>query len=163
VAAAMLLACGESPTRERGGELTAEWVGTDSGGISVKPTVIMCEREGRLTITAIKGDLGLGLVLYPANGLTRGKMPIVDPAVDTSTPRAVMAARWIKEKAVVGYQSDTGLLILNSTVNGLGGTFSARLRGLNATDTISLTGHYGRLNPEPCPADRDTAAARPTR
>lgn len=141
-------------------ELTAEWVGADTGGINVSPKVTWCASDTLLTVLGMKGDGGLGLAILTTAGPDPGTYPVRDPSTDTTRirPGAYLAARWVGDKAVPAYQGDSGSVTLTNEATGLSGTFSARLRGVNTTDTIRMTGHFGGTRPGACPAD--TAASR---
>jgi hypothetical protein len=135
-----------------GGEFTAEWVGADTGGISVKPHAVWCEGDRRLKITAVRGETGVGLLVYPVRSLNLEAYQVFDPGLDTVLrPGAALAGRWVREKQIVAYQSDSGTVRLDSTANGLGGKFTVRMRGLNnPNDTVRVTGHFGGLVLDPC-------------
>jgi hypothetical protein len=152
---ALLLACGRNAAgNHRSGELTVEWLGADTGGLSTRPHAIWCERDGRFKLTATKGDIGVGIVIYPKGLLRPGPVSVFDPGLDSVVrPGVAIAGRWVGDKAVAAFQSDSGSLELTQGATGLGGTFGVRLRGLNSTDTVRMTGHFGGVTPEACPND----------
>lgn len=154
VAVTLLAGCdGDAPTAHSG-ELTVEWIGADTGGLSARPLAVWCERDNRLKLTAVKGETGVGLLVYPSGALGPGDFPAFDPGLDSAVrPGVAFATRWVSKKAVAAYQSDSGGLEVTRGSTGLGGTFTVRLRGLNNTDTVRMTGHFGGLTPERCAAD----------
>lgn len=148
---ALLAACNDSGSRERGGELTAEWLGSDTGGISARPHAVWCKGDNRIKITAVRGDVGLGLLIYPNRKLLGTEIPVFDPGIDSAVrPGVAFAGRWVRSKQVVAFQSDSGSLQFDSSETGLSGKFTVRLKGLNSSDTLRMSGHFGRVNLEPC-------------
>lgn len=146
-------ACGGAGSGSGGGraEFTAEWIGADTGGLSVRPSGVWCERDSALKVTAVKGDLGVGVVIYPIGQLKTGHYPVFDPGLDSmKRPGAAFAVRWVDDKHVAAYQSDSGGIDFSTGSTGLSGKFTVRMRGLDNTDTVRMTGHFGGFEQVPC-------------
>jgi hypothetical protein len=108
----------------------------------------------RLEVTAVKGDVGFGLVVHPAGELEQAEYPVADPGIDSLTrPSASGAVRWFTEQQVRGFQSDSGSIALTRKGSQLEVRFLLRMRSLDGLDTIEASGKATRLVPGPCPAD----------
>jgi len=149
IAVGLLLACGDGQ-----GNLTASWFGPDTGKVSGRPAAVWCRDERRLEVTLVKDDLGIGLVLYPADSLAPGKFPFFDPGADTIIrPAAAAAIRWFTEQAIEGYQTDSGGLVLEQSRGRYSGSFGFRLHSLDGAKLVRLTGTLAGVTPGPCPSD----------
>lgn len=136
------------------GRLSASWIGADTGKLSGPVRAAWCEQERRLELTAIQGDAGLGLVLYPVNDLRPASYAAVLPGSDSmARPAVTGAARWFTEKVIAAYQSDSGTLELRGTSTALGASFEFHMRSLNGEDTVRLTGRFSGVRPGSCTAD----------
>ena len=141
-----------------GGSLTADWVGLDTGRVEAAPRAIWCVGDQRLELTAEQGDAGVGLALYPLDSLVSGEYPAFDQGADTiHRPGVAAGVRWFTESAVRGYQGDSGGLTLTREGERMAGRFSFRLRSLEGSDTVRMTGQFSGARAGACPAD--TAAA----
>lgn len=158
---AALLACNGATGSSRGGELTAEWLGSDTGGISGKPSTAWCRSDTMLKLFVTKGEDGVGVAIFPPDSLTPGSYPVFDVLVDSVRPRpgVTVAGRWVDDKTVAAYQSDSGSLDLTREPTGLAGRFTVRLHGVNSADTVRMTGHFGGITPGACPSDPRPAKA----
>lgn len=157
--AGLLAACG---TRPAAGTLAASWVGADTGALSGRPVVTWCRDGRRLEVTLVREDLGIGLVLYPADSLGAGQYPAFDPGADTvRRPSAAAALRWFTEQAIEGFQSDSGALVLEPAGPGYSARFEFRLHSLDDAKQLRLSGTLTQLVPGACPAD-SLPAAGPT-
>jgi hypothetical protein len=149
--AGLLAACG-APSG--GGNITASWIGTDTGEVSAAANTVWCRDPRRLEVTAIDGDLGLGLVLYPSDTALPGEFKGFDPGADTVIrPAAAAALRWFTEQAIEGYQSDSGGVTLEAEARRLSGQFRFRLRSLDRNKIVRLTGTLDGLTPGVCQSD----------
>jgi hypothetical protein len=155
------LACGGKDKPAGQGELTVEWLGADTGGISTAPRAVWCRGDTVLKIVATKGEEGVGVALFPTAEPEPGAYAIFDPVADSVRlrPGASVASRWVRDKNVAAYQGDSGSVTLTKEATGLAGTFSVRLHGVNSSDTIRMTGHFGGIGPGPCPTDPTPARA----
>lgn len=158
---AVVLACAGKGKSAGKGELTVEWLGSDTGGLSTAPRVVWCRGDSILKIIATKGEDGVGVAIFPVAEPAPGAYAIFDPVSDSTRvrPGASIASRWIDDKTVAAYQSDSGSLTLSREATGLAGTFTVRLHGVNSTDTVRMTGHFGGITPGPCPTDPTPAKA----
>jgi hypothetical protein len=156
-ALAALLSC-ERPAR--GARLQASWIGSDTARVSAPATVAWCPVSGRLEVTAIRDDMGFGLVLYPVGEVAAGEFPALDAAGDSITrPGVAAAARRFSEKSILAYQSDSGGLALTREGDAFRVTFDFRMRSPDQAETVWVHGGATRLVPGPCPADSVPSAA----
>jgi hypothetical protein len=155
LATAAVLACGGRDGSSGNGEFTVEWLGADTGGISTAPVSAWCRGDTVLKVIATRGEDGVGVAVFPAAEPEPGSYPIFDPVADSvrSRPGAFIGSRWLDDKSVVAYQSDSGSVVLTREATGLAGTFTVRMHGVNSSDTIRMTGHFGGVTPGPCPTD----------
>lgn len=137
------------------GSLSASWVGSDSGKLSAKPKAIFCSDGNNLVLTAVRGDAGIGLALYPPDELVAGDYDVFDPAVDSvRRPGMSGAVRWFTDKDIPSYQSDWGTITLALRSGAVSGGFVMHMRKVGAdTDTIMLTGKFTGVVPTACVAD----------
>jgi hypothetical protein len=157
VALGLCAACrGDGTGPELGrGSLSASWVGSDTGKLSAKPKAVICSDGNNLVLTAMHGDAGLGLALYPPDELIAGDYDVFDPAVDSvRRPGMSGAVRWFTDKDIPSYQSDWGTLTLALRSGAVSGGFVMHMRKVGAdTDTIMLTGKFTGVVPTACVAD----------
>jgi hypothetical protein len=159
VLAALLAACSDAAGE---GQLSAAWIGADTGEVSAPATAVWCRDGNRLEVTMVQEDLGIGFVLYPADTLFPGEFPAFDPGADTVVRPSVAAAiRWFTEQAIEGYQSDSGTMVVEQTESRLSGRFGFRLRALDGLKQVRLTGTLTKLVPGVCQSD-SLPAAGPT-
>lgn len=136
------------------GKLSASWAGADTGKLSAPVRAAWCDDQRRLELTAVQGDAGIGLLIYPVNQLRPGNYRAVVPGTDSLTRPAVSAAgRWFTEKLIAAYQSDSGDLELTGTPQSLGATFDIHMRSVDGQDTVRLTGRFSGVRPGACAAD----------
>lgn len=158
----LVAACRSDGTEPVGGtgSFSAEWVGTDTGGLSARPRAVFCSEGNHLELYAIQGDAGVGLAIFPSDEIRVGTYEVFDPGVDSAhRPGASGAVRWFTEKDIPSYQSDWGSLELARKGTALAGNFAMHLRKVGTdTDTIMLTGKFSGVVPTLCPAD---AVSRP--
>lgn len=146
-----LIACDKASGE---GRLTASWNGADTGKVAARPAAVWCQDARRLEVTLVRDDLGIGLVLYPADTLAPGEFPAFDPGADTVTrPSAAAALRWFSEQAIEGYQSDSGLVVLEEAEGRFSGSFGFRLHSLDDAKILWLTGSLAGIAPGACRSD----------
>lgn len=139
---------------EPAGGLHAEWFGIDTGKVDGTARANWCEEGRRLEIFGVKDDAGVGLVVYPADTLGGGFFEAFDPGVDTiHRPGVSGAVRWFSERAISGYQSDSGTLLLTQSGGRYAGEFEFRMQSVDGYDTLRLRGRFRRLTPGACPGD----------
>lgn len=145
---------GTGPETGRG-SFTASWVGSDSGKVSARPRAVFCSEGNNLVLTAVHGDAGVGLALYPPEELTTGDYDGFDPGMDTiRRPGMSGAVRWFTDRDIPSYQSDWGTMNLSVKSGVVSGGFVMHMRRVGAdSDTIMLTGKFTGVVPVSCPAD----------
>jgi hypothetical protein len=163
----LLGACRSTGRPEEGGagasgKLAASWVGADTGKLSGTARAAWCDADRRLELTAVQGDAGVGLVLYPVAEVQAGTYAAFVPGADSiPRPGVAGAARWFTERAIAAYQSDSGRLELSGSQGALAGTFDLHMRSLEGEDTVRLSGRFSGVRPGACVADsvRDSVSA----
>jgi hypothetical protein len=150
---ALVVAACSGPASESvpGGRLEVEWTGADTGKLAGGAVAEWCAAPPMLEITAVQGDSGIGILLYPTDTVRADSYPLLRPErADSSRPAGAVALRWFGETAVKGFRSDSGSLIVTRSPDGrLAGRFSAEL--LSATDASRLhaTGTFRGLTVVP--------------
>jgi hypothetical protein len=137
------------------GSFSAAWVGADSGELNARPSAVFCSDGNHLELYAMRGDVGVGLALFPGEELRVGTYDVFDPGVDSvHRPGVSGAVRWFTERDIPSYQSDWGSLELVKRGTALAGNFAIHMRRVEAdTDTIMVTGKFSGVVPVVCPAD----------
>lgn len=159
-ASALLILLAACERRPGGPHLTASWTGADTTRIDAPAKVSWCPVAGRLEVTAIRDDLGFGLVVYAAGELAPGEFPGFNPDLDTvPRPSAAAAARKYTEKNMIAFQSDSGALVLTRDGDAFGARFGFRMQALDRSGSIRVAGEASGLSPGACPADSVPAAA----
>jgi hypothetical protein len=147
------------------GRLSANWIGADTGKLNGPARAGWCDDDHRLELTAVQGDAGVGLALYPVADLRPGTYAASLPAADSTPhrPGVTGAARWFTDKAIAAYQSDSGALELSVSRGTLAGTFDFHMHALDGTDTVRLSGRFSGVRPGVCAADSlpDSVSAAP--
>lgn len=145
---------GSGPTSGKG-SFSVSWVGADTGRLSATPRAAFCSDGNHLEILASKGDLGVGLAIYPPAELGEGTYTGFVPGADSvPRPGVSAAARWFTEREIEAFQSDRGTLDLKRKGEAFSGGFALHLRKVGAdTDTIVLNGRFSGVIPGPCGAD----------
>ena len=166
------LGCHDSSGAETG-RLSVRWTGPDTVALSATAVAQWCSSLHLLEIRATAGDTGIALVLYPSDTIDAGVYPVRRPDVADTTrpPSAAVAVRWFSQTTVMGYQGDTGRVIVERTADGsLAGRFAVGARPLVTGAKLRATGTFENLRvvtaPPTCagphPADtgrRDTTGA----
>lgn len=136
------------------GSFSASWVGSDTGKLSGTPRAALCREGNLLEILVSKGDVGVGLVLYPEKELAAGNYRAFHPQDSVLRPGVAAAARWFTERDIRAFQSDWGSLHLAQAGGAYSGGFGLRLRRVGAdTDSIMLSGQFKGVVPGPCGSD----------
>lgn len=136
------------------GSFSASWVGSDTGKLSGTPRAALCRDGNLLEILIAKGDVGVGLVVYPDKELAGGNYPAFDPRDSIMRPGVAAAARWFTERDIRAFQSKWGSLSLVQKGDAWSGGFGLRLRRVGAdSDSIMLSGQFKGVVPGPCGSD----------
>jgi hypothetical protein len=117
-------------------------------------------------VTAIQGDAGFGLALYPLGELIDGEYPVADSGSDSAAvspadsgvasrvrPSVSGAYREFTEQKVVGFRGDSGSLSLAHNGSRVELGFLFRMRSIEGEDTIEAKGTAIGLVPGDCPND----------
>ncbi|MGH7513029.1 MAG: hypothetical protein ACREOQ_08915 [Gemmatimonadales bacterium] len=154
--------CTSKAEAPRGPRVTVRWTGADTASFSARAVAEWCAPLHLLEIRAVAGDTGVGMVLYPPDTIDAGRYPIRRPDLaDTMLPpSAALALRWFSQTTVMGFQGDSGSLMLERRPDGsLGGRFNAGARPLVTGTRLHATGTFDGLRVVPAPSD---CAGRPS-
>lgn len=147
-ASAIVLAlggCGAVAWERDRGRIEVTWTGAEKGTMTAPAEALWCSAARTVQLTAVQGDTGVGIMIYPAESLVVGKYPIVEPAdARTRPPAASVGLRLINQTAVSGYQGRAGAVVMERVEGGrMSGHFEATARtATGAVGTIRLTGHF---------------------
>ena len=170
--ACLLLASCKGGTPPRGSWLEVRGTGTDTLHFSAEAGAEWCDTLRVLTIEAMHGDTGVGLAIYPGDGITSGSFPIHRPvrpdtaAADSAAravapPSAALALRWFSKTIVRGFQGDSGEVTLRRDRSGrLDGRFSAAAHSMFDDGRVTVTGTFSGLRPRPAAAGCSRRAPR---
>ena len=145
----------------RGPRVSVRWTGADTASFSARAVAEWCAPRHLLEIRAVAGDTGVGIALYPPDTVDAGRYPIRRPDVaDTIVPpSAAVALRWFSQTTVMGFQGDSGSVILERRPDGtLGGRFTAGARPLVTGTRLRASGTLDGLRVVAAPSD---CAGRP--
>jgi hypothetical protein len=106
--------CTGTAEAPRGPRVSVRWTGADTASFSARAVAEWCAPRHLLEIRAVAGDTGVGIALYPPDTVEAGRYPIRRPDVaDTIVPpSAAVALRWFSQTMVMGFQGDSGSVIL---------------------------------------------------
>jgi len=142
--AALLAACG--PARQHEGVMEIEWVGADTTQIRAPATALWCQEGHWLEVTALLGDTGVGVVVYPQDSLRAGQYAVGDPT-DSVASGAAVALRWFGENAVYAFQSRSGsVTVANESDGTVHGQFDAHVVSVMRPETLAVAGTFQRVS-----------------
>ncbi len=126
-AAALATAC--RPTG-REGRLRARWASLDTtlgtGTVAVPFAAAWCERRGRLTLSGVSGDTGVGILIRTVT-LAPGRFDVSDTTAPRA-PGAAIALRVVTGANLFALSGDSGLVAITSVQEGrVAGRFAAWL------------------------------------
>jgi hypothetical protein len=148
--------CTSKPEGPRGPRVAVRWTGADTAAFSARAVAEWCAPLHLLEIRAVAGDTGVGIALYPPDTLEAGRYPIRRPDLADTTllPSAALALRWFSQTTVMGFQGDSGSLLLERRPDGsLGGRFEAAARPLVTGTRLHATGTFDELRVVAAPSD----------
>jgi hypothetical protein len=137
--------CGAIARDRDKGHIEVTWSGAEKGTMSAPAGADWCPAARTVQLTAVQGDTGLGILIYPPESLVVGKYPVVEPAdARTKSPTASVGFRLMNQTAVSGYQGQTGVLIIERVQAAqISGHFDATGRTATAAvGNIHLTGRF---------------------
>ncbi len=160
VAAVMLLPTCNKPLtlQAERGELVVEWWGVRRGRFVAPASAIYCKKDNYLEVSAIRGDTGIGIALYPKDSLRAGRYAVFEP-LSPSVPRpgAAGAIRWFGDMAegtsIHAFQAHHGTIDLARFGNGsVSGTIEFQMRVPQGSDTLKVKGSFADLAIRPSQA-----------
>lgn len=147
-----------------GPRLEARWTGADTSAFGAPATAAWCDSLNLLEILAIAGDTGIGIAIYPRDGIASGSYPIRPPeAADSVPPSAAVGLRWFSQTSVQGFQGDSGRLsLVRAPDGGLSGRFTATAHAITGKGRLTLTGSFDGLRQRPATRGCSTAPPPPS-
>jgi hypothetical protein len=147
-----------------GPRLEVRWTGGEAGTFRAPATADWCDSLNLLEILAMSGDTGIGLAIYPREGISTGSYPVRLPAAADSIPSSsAIALRWFTQTSVRGFQADSGALSLTRAADGtLSGRFRAAAHPVTGKGPLSLTGSFDGLRQRPATRGCSTSPAPPS-
>lgn len=144
--------------------LEARWTGSDASTFHAPATAEWCDSLNLLEIVALSGDTGVGIAIYPREGIATGAYPVRAPAIaDSVAPSSAIGLRWFSQTAVRGFQGDSGKLSLTRGADGsLSGRFTAAAHPVTGKGSLSLTGSFEGLRERPATRGCSTAPPPPS-
>jgi hypothetical protein len=124
--------------------LAAEWTGSDTGRMAGRAVAEWCDSLRVLEIRAAKGDTGVALAIFPADTIKPDSYPAMPPLrADSLRSAAAVAIRWFAETAIMGFQSESGAVVIETTDSQrVWGRFEARLRSVTEGSRLVLRGSF---------------------
>lgn len=146
--AAIGLACGSSSDDR--GDLEIEWRSPDrQGGIVLAAEATLCRETGLVEVLGVKGDTGLGLVLFPVDSsrVAPGRYPVfhAGQVVEEPRPGANVALRWFDRINLEAHEGVGGEVVIESGDAMLSGSLEVETEGLERTDSIRVSGRFRRV------------------
>jgi hypothetical protein len=147
-----------------GAGLELSWRRDSTSGRFEAPAGAVRCGDGRLLVTAIAGDTGVGvLVAGPdstSDSIPDGRRAVADPgAGPLPRPGAALSFRMPGEGGTRGYQGRDGTVELEREGAGWSGRFDGRLVSLDAAETLAVEGRFSVAGPVPAGTCDDSAAA----
>ena len=151
IAAAGLAACHRpSGSGEGAGGIVVEWTGSDTGRIAAPARAEWCDSLRLLEIRAVRGDSGVALAIYPVSTARPDSYPVRPPQdADSLPPASAVALRWFAETSIKGFQSDSGLLVLEGDGGRVSGQVTAAMRSINDEMRLDLRAAFNDLRVVP--------------
>jgi len=127
--------------------LELQWTGADTGRMAGPATAEWCGVLRVLEISAMAGDTGIAIALYPRDSIRVDSFGVVRPErADSAPPAAAVALRYFAETAVKGYQGDSGRVLVTAAGRGrLSGRFSAALKSASDGTRLHAAGAFHNL------------------
>jgi hypothetical protein len=147
-----LAGCNRAPATYGGAtQIDVRWTGSERGRLSGSATAEWCSILRVLEISALRGDTGIAVAIYPADTIISGTYRIVDPAKAESLPPAAgIALRWAAEIAIKGFQGESGSVVLDRSRSGqLSGRITAAARSVTDTQRVTIDGSFRDLTIRP--------------
>jgi hypothetical protein len=124
--------------------LVASWTGSDTARIATHATAEWCDSLRVLEIRAIKGDTGIALAIFPVDSIKPDSYPAMLPLrADSLRSAAAIALRWFAETAIMGFQSESGGVVVEATDSQrVWGRFEARMRSVTEGSRLVVRGSF---------------------
>ncbi|MGQ0703643.1 MAG: hypothetical protein ACT4PM_10980 [Gemmatimonadales bacterium] len=164
VLAGTAIACGRGGPgpnpQEPAGRVDVEWVrfGDTTGPVPFggPAQARWCAGDSLLTVTAVRHDSAIGLLLLAADasvsGLGRGYYAVMPARVFIPwRPRAIAALRLVEAVAVRNYESGSGQVTVTQSGDRISGTLDLRLVASTGEDSLRVQGSFSGLRPIPEP------------
>jgi hypothetical protein len=151
---------GAAPSGSRddigGGTVRVGWEDGDTVDIAIEVpgTARWCAAARWLELSAVSGDTGVMVALFPAESLARGTYPVGRPAragAVQQRPGATLGVRWFTPGLVAGYRGWEGDVEITAFVSGAEErTVSGRIEASAAAvtgegDPLAVEGEFDRV------------------
>ena len=141
-------ACRRGPSGAGDGQVLAEWRGTHRGRFVAPMSATHCPESGIVELIAVRGDTGVGLVLYPADSarIASGEYQVFPPGTAVPPrPAAGAALRWFTGIDLSPFDGTSGSVQVTVADSLLSGSLAVRMEQPSGTDTLALTGRFTAL------------------
>jgi hypothetical protein len=139
-----------------GGSMSVQWEDGDTVEIAIEVpgTARWCAEARWLELSAVSGDTGVMVALFPAESLARGSYPVARPVRDGSVqqrPGATVGVRWFTPGLVAGYRGWEGDVQVTAFVSGTDDrTVSGRIQASAAAvagdgSPLAVKGEFDRV------------------
>lgn len=123
------------------GRLELEWSGLRQGRISTPAEAHWCPGRGRLALTVVRGDTGIGVAVFGAHDLAGDFTILPRDQADSTRPHAALAIRWVDSTAVPAFEGSAGEVRLNREPSGrLDGRIEGSLKPLVGAGSVVVRG-----------------------
>ncbi|HEY9519028.1 MAG TPA: hypothetical protein VIQ98_07195 [Gemmatimonadales bacterium] len=126
------------------GELVATWRDSLNASFRTSATARWCRRDSLLELFAVRNDTAVGVAILPRDTLTSGEYPVF-PALPFNPlrPQATVAARWLDQVELKGFEGMSGKVILTAGPPGtVSGTLDLLLHRTGNPDTLRIAGRF---------------------
>ena len=131
------------------GELSVQWVGTDTGGFRARATARWCARDTLLEVSAVRNDTAFGVVLLPADTVSAGGYSVLSSELFIPIrPQANLALRYHDLGELKGFAGASGRVTVTAG-GGVSGSFEGLLRREGTPDTARVQGSFAGVTIEP--------------
>jgi hypothetical protein len=126
--------------------MEVEWVGADTTQTQLPARALWCREGHWLEVTALLGDTGVGVVVYPEDSMRAGEYAVHDPT-DSLASGAAVALRWFGENAVYAFQGRSGSVTVTDESDGtVRGQFEARVVSVLRPETLAVAGTFRQVS-----------------
>jgi hypothetical protein len=130
------------------GTMQVSWVyGPDTVALELPATAISCPTLGWIEVVGARGDTGVGVVIFPADGQVAGRYVVESPQwrEDSATAVASLAVRWFSAEGVLAFMASDGVVLVEDADQAVTGRFLGRFQDIAGTDSLELQGDISNV------------------